>query len=64
MADIIFKDIVGFKIVSYKFLLHSLFELKKAENICIQDVFSKGKAIIIQLINGKSIITHNQLYGT
>ena len=38
-------------------------ELKKEENICIKDVFSRGKAIIIQLINGKSIITHNQLYG-
>ena len=63
MADIIFKDLVGFKIVSYKFLHHSLFELKKEENICVKDVFSKGKAIIIQLINGKSIITHNQLYG-
>ncbi len=63
MADIIFKDLVGFEIVSYKFLHHSLFELNKEKNIHIKNVFSKGKAIIIQLDNGKSIITHNQLYG-
>ena len=63
MADIIFKNLVGFKIVSSKFLHHSLFELKKEKNIYLKNVFSKGKAVIIQLNNDKSIITHNQLYG-
>jgi len=63
MADILFKNLVGFEIINSQLLHPDLKKIKNDSNLIIKDVFSRGKAIIIRLENGQSIITHNQLYG-
>ena len=63
MADGISKALIGRKILSFKFLYKSLLPLSNLKSFSITHVTSKGKAIIIELDNKFSIITHNQLYG-
>ena len=63
MADSLSKAIKNKKIVSAQFLFPTIRILNSLQNISVLDVFSKGKSIIIRLDIGKSIITHNQLYG-
>lgn len=62
MADTIKSALVDKEIVSAKFLHPSLEELS-LEKISINDITSKGKAVLIRLKNNKTIVTHNQLYG-
>lgn len=63
MVDGISRSLVNKKIDYFKFSHPAVNSLNKLSNILIKDVLSKGKAVIIRLDNGKSIITHNQLYG-
>ena len=62
MVDTIKKSLLNQELVSTSFLHDNLKNLDTA-NISILDVTSKGKAVIIRLSDGNSIITHNQLYG-
>ena len=63
MADSLSKAIKKKKIVSAKFLYPTVQALNSLKDISVLDVLAKGKSIIIRLSIGKSIITHNQLYG-
>ena len=63
MSDKISKTLKGKKILRFKFRHRSLIQLKNLEKIIIIEALSKGKAVIIRLDNGFSIISHNQLYG-
>ncbi len=63
MSDNIKRSLKDKNILSFKFEHNSLKSLKKLKKIVIVDVCSLGKAIIIRLKNGMSIISHNQLYG-
>ena len=63
MADRIRKSLIGKDILHFHFNHEALADLKKVEKIQVVDALSRGKAIIIRLHNGKSIISHNQLYG-
>ena len=63
MADRIHKSLKGKKILKFKFQHDALSELNNLKSISIVDVFSVGKALVIRLNNGYSIISHNQLYG-
>ena len=63
MADRIHKSLIGKKIFKFKFQHKSLSELNHLEKISVIDVLSVGKAVVIRLDNGLSIISHNQLYG-
>ena len=62
MVDTIKKSLLNQELVSTSFLHDNLKNLDTV-NISILDVTSKGKAVIIRLSDGNSIITHNQLYG-
>ena len=62
MVDTIKKSLLNQELVSTSFLHDNLKNLDTT-NISILDVTSKGKAVIIRLSDGNSIITHNQLYG-
>jgi len=63
MADSISKSLVGKDIVSHKFYHKDLLRLNKDKHFSVIHAFSQGKAVIIRLTNGLSIISHNQLYG-
>ena len=63
MSDKISKTLKGKKILRFKFRHRTLIQLKNLEKIIIIEALSKGKAVIIRLDNGFSIISHNQLYG-
>ena len=63
MADGISRSLVNKKITSFKFLHPSLEPLNRLETISILEATSMGKAVVIRLNNGLSIISHNQLYG-
>ena len=63
MADGISKSLKDKEILSFKFLYKTLVPLSDVSSFRIIDVSSKGKAIVLGLNNGLSIITHNQLYG-
>ena len=63
MADNIRKSLKKKEILSFRFQHESLTPLTKLKEILITDVFSLGKAIIIRIQGGISIISHNQLYG-
>ena len=63
MSDKISKTLKGKKILRFKLRHRSLIQLKNLEKIIIIEALSKGKAVIIRLDNGFSIISHNQLYG-
>ena len=63
MADRIHKALIGKEILKFKFQHESVLELNHLEKISIIDVLSIGKAVVIRLGNGLSIISHNQLYG-
>ena len=63
MADSISKALVGKKIESYQFLHDNLNKSTIGSFSHLDKVFSLGKALICRLNNGKSIISHNQLYG-
>ena len=63
MADSISKALVGKKIESYQFHHDNLNKSTIGSFSHLDKVFSLGKALICRLNNGKSIISHNQLYG-
>ena len=63
MADGISRSLANKEITSFKFLHPSLEPLNRLETISILEVTSMGKAVVIRLNNGLSIISHNQLYG-
>jgi len=63
MADGLSKAIKKKDLISYQFLHPSLDNLNKLKGIKVIDVSSLGKTIITRLNIGKSIMTHNQLYG-
>lgn len=63
MADRIYKSLVGKKILKFKFQHDSISKLNNLEEVYIVDVLSIGKAVVLRLENGLSIISHNQLYG-
>ena len=63
MADNIRKSLKKKEILSFRFQHESLTPLTRLKEILIIDVFSLGKAIIIRIQGGISIISHNQLYG-
>jgi len=63
MADGISRFLVNKKITSFKFLHPSLEPLNNIKSISILEATSMGKAVIVRLNNGLSIISHNQLYG-
>ena len=63
MADRIYKSLVGKKILQFKFQHESISKLNNLEEVYIIDVLSIGKAVVLRLENGLSIISHNQLYG-
>ena len=63
MADSISTALINKKIISFSFFHEQLDPLKALSNISVFDALSKGKAIIIRINGGLSIITHNQLYG-
>ncbi len=62
MADKIGSALINKKIDYINFFHPSLKGLKKT-NLIINEVTSRGKAVVIRFNNGISIITHNQLYG-
>ena len=62
MVDTIKKSLINQELVSTSFY-HENLEVLDASNITILDITSKGKAVVIRLSDGNSIITHNQLYG-
>ena len=63
MADKINKSLKGKKILGFKFYHKSLTQFTNLKKVLIKDVLSRGKAVVIRLDNGFSIISHNQLYG-
>ena len=63
MADGLSKAIKKQNLISYQFLHPNIVQLNKLKGLKIIDIFSLGKTIITRLNIGKSIITHNQLYG-
>jgi len=63
MADKINKSLKGKNILGFKFYHKSLIQFADLKKVFIKDVLSRGKAVIIRLDNGFSIISHNQLYG-
>ena len=63
MADGIARSLVNKNIIEFKFNHDSLTPIQDLDFISIIKVFSRGKAIVIRLDNGLSIISHNQLYG-
>ena len=63
MADSISTALIDKKIIRFSFFHEQLDSLKALSKISVFDALSKGKAIIIRINGGLSIITHNQLYG-
>ena len=63
MADSIGRALIGKEIESVQFLHENLQSLSLNSFSSILDINSRGKAVVCQLDNGQSIITHNQLYG-
>ena len=63
MADRIHKSLVGKSILKFKFQHDSISKLNNLKTVSIIDVLSVGKAVVLRLENGYSIISHNQLYG-
>ena len=63
MAEGIARSLVNKNIIEFKFNHDSLTPIQDLDFISIIKVFSRGKAIVIRLDNGLSIISHNQLYG-
>ena len=63
MADSISKSLVGKEILSFNFFHESLKTLKKRSQVSVKESLSRGKAVLIRINGGQSIITHNQLYG-
>jgi len=63
MADSISTALIDKKIISFSFFHEQLDSLKALSKVSVFDALSKGKAIIIRINGGLSIITHNQLYG-
>ena len=63
MADGLSKAIKKKDLISYQFLHPNIDTLNDLKGIKVIDVSSLGKTIITRLNIGKSIMTHNQLYG-
>ena len=63
MADSISTALIDKKIIRFSFFHEQLDSLKALSKISVFDALSKGKAIIIRINGGLSIIIHNQLYG-
>ena len=63
MSDLISKSLVGKDIISYTFFHEQLLDLNMMKDISVLNALSRGKAIIIRINDGLSIISHNQLYG-
>ena len=63
MVDSIRRVLIGKKIESVQFYHDNLQNLSLDDFSHVLDIHSRGKAVVCQLNNGQSIITHNQLYG-
>ena len=63
MSDSISKSLVGKDIISHTFIHEQLLDLNMMKDISVINALSRGKAIIIRINDGLSIISHNQLYG-
>jgi len=63
MADGLSKAVKKKDLISYQFLHPNIDTLNNLKGIKIIDISSLGKTIITRLNIGKSIMTHNQLYG-
>ena len=63
MADGLSKAVKNKDLISYQFLHPNIDTLNNLKDIKIVDISSLGKTIITRLNIGKSIMSHNQLYG-
>ena len=63
MADGIARSLVNKNIIEFKFNHDSLTPIQDLRFYFYHKSIFKGKAIVIRLDNGLSIISHNQLYG-
>ena len=63
MVDSIGRALIGKKIDSVQFFHDNLQNLSLEDFSHVLNIHSRGKAVVCQLDNGQSIITHNQLYG-
>ena len=63
MVDSIGRVLIRKKIESVQFYHDNLQNLSLDDFSQVLNIHSRGKAVVCQLDNGQSIITHNQLYG-